>query len=272
MIIAVTARKRGKIKVFCNRCACRCADKLTGFRTYGTCSDTVRYGEGGRLKSKFGIDTLHNIRPDSLVFRFLKITFHIIVLVITEPYARCQIRCISNEPEVFTVSCCTGLSGNSDAVISVGRCTCSLCNNILHRTCEQISCCLFNNLLPFRVGIIEDNVTVSVNNLCIKYRTDIFAAVGNSRIGTGHLKVCNTVGQTAESERLDIVVISQCGDAQLFTVFNGQRRCNLFNKKFGCNNVHGPGDGFAYRCQSPVAAVPVVWCITGRCCVRSIHR
>ena len=132
-------------------------------------------------------------------------TAHRLVVVVTSPYGSGIVRCVSCKPEIHIVSCRTGFSCCSHIVQPCSS-SGSLINNIFHSACEKIGCRVFYYLLSFRRSVIDQDIAVVIQNLCIESRFCINSSVCQRCKCCCKFDIIYTQIQTAESLGLRISV------------------------------------------------------------------
>ena len=120
--------------------------------------------------------------------------------------------------------------------------------------------------MSFR-SVVDQDFAFVIVNCCIESGLCVNTVVGDGCISRGHLKVCDTVGDTAESKRLSNISVdlTACGlhavyqssESKVQQIIKAGLRSDIGKYLYG-NYVHGLSDRLADRYCSPVSAVPVL--------------
>ena len=227
------------------------------------------------------MDTVHNLSPQIFV-KVSGIFRDFFIVVITGPYSTCIIWCVAYKPEVIVILGSTCLTGNCH-IIKLAGCTCTFIDNIFHGTCEKISSAVFDNRSGNR-RVLDENIAVMVEDLCIVDRLNIIAVVCNSCICGTEFNVFDTVGNSAKcsckvgitpyiSVGIFICLSSmcKCGKSEIIQIFKTKRRSDLL-QAFDRNNIDGVLDRFTDRCLTAVSTACIVDRRTVRIFIWFIHK
>ena len=250
MLIAVFGGKTGDIKILCDSRASG-SGKKTGF-----CADTGFFHTGRHIEISVLqalVDTGHNLFPEVFV-EVTGIFRNFFVVVIAGPYCTGVVRCVAYKPQVIVVLCSTCFSGYSHIVQLAGG-TGTFFYNVFHGACKKISSTVFDHRSG-NGGVLDQNISVMIKDLCIIDRFDIVSAIGNGCICSTKLHVLDTFGDTAKSSSQvgvtpDISVgificlssVSQCGETEIIQIFKAESRGNLL-QTFNSYNIDGILDRF----------------------------
>ena len=251
MLITVFGGKTGDIKILCDSRASG-SGKKTGF-----CADTGFFHTGRHIEISVLqalVDTGHNLFPEVFV-EVTGIFRNFFVVVIAGPYCTGVVRCVAYEPQVIVVLCSTCFSGYRHIVQLAGG-TGTFFYNVFHGACKKISGTIFDHRSG-NGGVLDQNISVMIKDLCIIDRFDIVPAISNGCICSTKFHVLDTFGDTAKSSSQvgvtpDISVgificlssVSQCGETEIIQIFKAESRGNLL-QAFNSYNVDGILDRFA---------------------------
>ena len=99
------------------------------------------------------------------------------VVVIAGPYCTGVVRCVAYEPQVIVVLCSTCFSGYRHIVQLAGG-TGTFFYNVFHGACKKISGTIFDHRSG-NGGVLDQNISVMIKDLCIIDRFDIVPAISN---------------------------------------------------------------------------------------------
>ena len=209
------------------------------------------------------MNTGHNFLPEILmeipcIFR------QFLIIIKSGPYCTGIIRCISDKPKVIVRICCTCLTCNCH-IIQLAGCTCTLCHNILHRTCQKPCRTFFDNRTS-RGCFLDQDISIMIQNFGIVKWFNIITTVCDRRICRTQFHVCNTISQTAKCQwkvgicphgsiRIAVCFCAMCQrcKSKVIQILKAKFRCNLF-QTFHSNNIDGILDRPADRCRSVIAS------------------
>ncbi len=182
--------------------------QLTGLGTDGCLYNTGRLGEIFIFQAL--MNPAHDLGPELLMEACLtgltaQLMF-VTIIIISYPDTRRIVRGHTYEPYVTVLGCGTGFTGRGH-ITDLRRTGCSACSGdyIFHAVDEKPCILLGNYLGRFGRGIIQNYISIIVYDFTVHLRTVIGSAIGNSRIGCGQLQVGDTVGQSAQCQRLAVV-------------------------------------------------------------------
>ena len=162
---------------------------------------------------------------------------HFLVTIVTHPDTTGIIRCKSFEPEVTVVGGCTGFTGCRHIIELCIGCS-TLCDNILHGVGKKCCSCIFDHSVAFRIGVVDQDITIMIQYLCVQGWFVIYTAVCNGCIGCCQFIVVNTMGNTTKSKRLYSIIFGKCGKTKFLAVFKTKIDTNLIQCLYR-NDVHG---------------------------------
>ena len=110
-----------------------------------------------------------------------------------------------------------------------------------------------------RRAVVDQHISVVIKNLGIQDRFRVCSAVCDGSESGCHLDILDTVCNTAESKRLDHVVIGQGRDAEiLFQIFIAFSRSDDFSECLYGAGVERKFDGVTHGCCTDIFVIPVV--------------
>ena len=172
-----------------------------------------------------------------------------LIVVKTGPYSTCVVWCVAYKPEIIVIVCCTCFACNRHIVKLAGS-TSAILNDIFHSVCKKPCCAFFNNR-ALCGSVINEYVSVVIENLCVINRFNIISFVCNGSVGCAELYVCNTACNTAQSSRkigicVDITVfvcltVGKCCKSKVIKIFQSEFRSHIF-KTLNCHCIDGTSD------------------------------
>ena len=192
----------------------------------------------------------HDLSPDVQVIPGLSgAAVQLVVVVISGPYTGCIIGRKAYKPDVVVVRGRTGLSGDVHAREICSR-TGSGAHYILHGAGQKPRGCVLQHSSRIRRRVVDQHISIMIENPRVEYRLCIDTAVGNRRVRSRQFNIFHAVRQSAQSQRLPVIVLAVlCGlgldsrKAQVFQVGDSKLRRDIRQRldRHDVHRVHNTG-------------------------------
>ena len=195
------------------------------------------------------------------------------IIIIACPHGAGIIGRIACEPYVAVCGRGTCFSRDGHGTVKIHAGSGAGNHHVLHGVGEQISSGFLQHLPCFGISVIQNHISVRIQNTVVKLRLYIYSMVGNGCISCIQFIGCDPMGQTAQSQSLvyigidlvaDLGAHGQCGKAKIDQIVISQLRSDS-GQSFYCNNVQRLSDSLPDGLNPSVTGVVPV--VDGSACV-----
>ena len=201
------------------------------------------------------MDTFHDRMPDGQMPG--TVAFHGFIIIVTTPDTCSIVRSEAYKPAVCIIICRTGLSGCRH-IAQACAVSCTAADYILHRACKKISGGVLDSFVRRRSRIIDQNISVVVEDFCIEDRFCICPAVCDRRKRRCKLNIVYTIGDTSESHCLRNICICKGCESEFLQIFVSCLRSDVLSECADRNGIDRVPDRIADGCSSFITFVRVV--------------